>query len=59
MSTPDRVAKGAGRAIFSSRLVAHVNALRPKQWIKNGLVFLPLLFAINVVSVNHGFRGRE
>ena len=49
MGTADRVIKGAGSTILSSRLVAHVNALRPKQWIKNGLVFLPLLFAINEV----------
>ena len=25
-----------------------VKALRPKQWIKNGLVFLPFVFAVNV-----------
>jgi 4-hydroxybenzoate polyprenyltransferase len=47
MGTPDKVVKGAGNTILSGRLVAHVNALRPKQWIKNGLIFLPLLFAIN------------
>ena len=34
---------------FDTRLMAHVKALRPKQWIKNSLLFLPLLFAINVV----------
>ena len=27
--------------------MAHLRALRPKQWIKNGLLFLPMLFAIN------------
>lgn len=26
-----------------------LTAVRPKQWVKNGLVFLPLVFAINVV----------
>ncbi len=34
---------------FNTRLMAHVKALRPKQWIKNSLLFLPLLFAINGV----------
>ena len=29
--------------------VAGIESLRPKQWIKNGLVFLPLLFAIDLV----------
>jgi 4-hydroxybenzoate polyprenyltransferase len=27
--------------------MAHLRAMRPKQWIKNGLLFLPILFAIN------------
>lgn len=30
-------------------MMAHVKALRPKQWIKNALLFLPVLFAINQV----------
>ena len=29
------------------RLKAVVQALRPKQWVKNGLVFVPLLFAVD------------
>ncbi len=28
--------------------IALVMALRPRQWVKNGLVFLPLVFAINL-----------
>ncbi len=31
------------------RAVALVRALRPRQWIKNGLVVLPFVFAVNVV----------
>ncbi len=38
-----QVPAGAG----SGRL-ALVRALRPRQWIKNGLVFLPFLFAVNL-----------
>ena len=34
---------------ISRRPLALVRALRPHQWIKNGLVFLPLLFAVGVV----------
>ncbi len=30
-------------------MATYLEALRPKQWIKNGLVFLPLLFAIDLV----------
>jgi len=34
--------------------IAHLRALRPKQWVKNGLLFLPILFAINQVwSLNN------
>ncbi|PKB57098.1 MAG: decaprenyl-phosphate phosphoribosyltransferase [SAR202 cluster bacterium Casp-Chloro-G3] len=34
--------------------MAHLRALRPKQWVKNGLLFLPILFAINQVwSLNN------
>ena len=28
--------------------MALVKALRPQQWIKNGLVFLPFVFSVNV-----------
>ncbi len=28
--------------------VALIRALRPRQWLKNGLVFLPFLFAVNL-----------
>lgn len=34
--------------------IAHLRALRPKQWVKNGLLFLPILFVINQVwSLNN------
>lgn len=47
MGAADRIIKGAGENAISGRLIALVKALRPKQWIKNGLVFLPFVFAIN------------
>ena len=28
--------------------VALLKALRPLQWMKNGLVFLPFVFAVNI-----------
>ena len=43
MGTADSIV-GASRSL---RWVAHLKALRPKQWIKNLLVFIPVLFAIN------------
>ena len=39
-------AKAPSRAAFSG--MALVRALRPRQWIKNGLVFLPFLFAVDL-----------
>ncbi|MBM3942761.1 MAG: decaprenyl-phosphate phosphoribosyltransferase [SAR202 cluster bacterium] len=32
----------------ASPAIALLRATRPKQWIKNGLVFLPFIFAVNV-----------
>lgn len=49
MSIADEIVKITGVEETSGRLVAHLKALRPKQWVKNFLVFLPLLFAINQV----------
>ncbi|HZA23778.1 MAG TPA: hypothetical protein VFA32_14455, partial [Dehalococcoidia bacterium] len=47
MSIADEIVRAAGAGEVSGRLAAHLKALRPKQWVKNFLVFLPLLFAIN------------
>lgn len=48
MGTSDKLLKAVGQHAASLHPVALVKALRPKQWIKNGLVFLPLLFSVNV-----------
>ena len=37
---------------FPDQPRALVLALRPQQWVKNGLVFLPLVFAINVPGLD-------
>ena len=34
-----------------SRIVSLSGALRPRQWVKNGLVFLPFLFAVRIAWV--------
>ena len=48
MSSP-APAPGARRPESQSfSATALVRALRPRQWIKNGLVFLPFLFAVNL-----------
>jgi 4-hydroxybenzoate polyprenyltransferase len=47
LSIADEIVRAAGAGEVSGRLAAHLKALRPKQWVKNFLVFLPLLFAIN------------
>src|SRR5918996_1418550 len=49
MGAADRIVKVAGENAVSGRLIALFKALRPKQWIKNGLVFLPFVFAVNQV----------
>ncbi len=48
MATIDKVLKVAGQQGALVRPAAILMALRPKQWIKNGLVFLPFLFAIDL-----------
>jgi 4-hydroxybenzoate polyprenyltransferase len=57
MSIADEMVKTTGVSAAPARAVAHVQALRPKQWIKNGLVFLPLLFAINVAWTPDNLGG--
>lgn len=49
MKTSDRIYRSVGRGVAASRLGALLRALRPQQWIKNGLVFLPFMFAIRQV----------
>jgi 4-hydroxybenzoate polyprenyltransferase len=49
MGAADRITKVAGENAVSGRLIALFKALRPKQWVKNGLVFLPFVFAVNQV----------
>ncbi len=46
MGTADKILKSVGQSVWASRPGALLEALRPQQWIKNGLVFLPFMFAI-------------
>ena len=46
MGTTDKLYKSVGQSVVASRPGALLQALRPQQWIKNGLVFLPFMFAI-------------
>ena len=46
MGTADRIYRSVGKSVAASRPGALLKALRPQQWIKNGLVFLPFMFAI-------------
>ena len=48
MGTSDKGLKVVGEHAASLHPVALVKALRPRQWIKNGLVFLPFLFSVDV-----------
>jgi len=46
MGTVDKIYKLVGRSVADSRPGALLQALRPQQWIKNGLIFLPFMFSI-------------
>ena len=46
MSTAEKIYKSLERSVVAIRLRALLKSLRPQQWIKNGLVFLPFMFAI-------------
>ncbi len=46
MGTVDRIYKSLEHTAWATRPLALLKALRPQQWVKNGLVFLPFLFAI-------------
>lgn len=48
MGAADRFKKIAGPDALAVGPLALLRALRPLQWVKNGLVFLPFLFAVNV-----------
>ena len=52
MSTTDDLGEKAVTREFAVQPWALVLALRPQQWVKNGLVFLPLVFAINVPNLD-------
>ena len=46
MGTAEKIYKSMGQSAVAMRLWALLKSLRPQQWIKNGLVFLPFMFAI-------------
>ncbi|PKB68720.1 MAG: decaprenyl-phosphate phosphoribosyltransferase [SAR202 cluster bacterium Io17-Chloro-G4] len=46
MGAADKISKSFGSGLAASAPAALVKALRPQQWVKNALVFLPFLFAI-------------
>lgn len=48
MGAADKFGQRAGRGEAVARPAALFGALRPHQWIKNGLVFLPLIFSVKV-----------
>ena len=48
MGTADKFNKAGGPASVAIGPVALLKALRPQQWIKNGLVFLPFVFSVKV-----------
>ncbi|HIM80442.1 MAG TPA: decaprenyl-phosphate phosphoribosyltransferase [Dehalococcoidia bacterium] len=48
MGVADRSNNSEGGSRVSIHPMALVKALRPQQWIKNGLVFLPFVFSVNV-----------
>ena len=52
MSTTDDLGEKAVTRELAVQPWALILAMRPHQWVKNGLVFLPLVFAINVPSLD-------
>jgi 4-hydroxybenzoate polyprenyltransferase len=53
METQDNSVSTTGARRGHSGLIALIQALRPRQWAKNLLVFLPFVFAINVAWSPH------
>ena len=48
MGATDYTKTPEDRGVFAASPVALVMALRPLQWVKNGLVFLPFVFAVDI-----------
>ncbi len=48
MQTGEKLGKAGGPRVAALGLLGFLHALRPRQWVKNILVFLPFVFAINV-----------
>ena len=48
MGTIDKFLKPFGQGGAASQPAALLKALRPKQWIRNGLVFFPFVFSVQV-----------
>ncbi len=48
MSTTEKTQNSEGRGALAVDPVALFRAFRPLQWVKNGLVFLPFVFAVDV-----------
>ncbi len=48
MGATDYTDNPENRGVFAASLVGLLKALRPLQWVKNGLVFLPFVFAADV-----------
>ena len=46
MGTAEKIYKSVGQSVDAIRPRALLKSLRPQQWIKNGLVFVPFMFAI-------------
>ena len=46
MGAAEKIYKSVGQSVVAISLWALLKSLRPQQWIKNGLVFLPFMFAI-------------
>ena len=46
MGTAEKIYKSLGQSAVALQAGALLKALRPQQWIKNGLIFLPFMFAI-------------
>ena len=48
MGATDNIENPENPGIFAASPVALLKALRPLQWVKNGLVFLPFVFAVDI-----------
>ena len=46
MGAAEKIYRSVGHSVVAIALRALLKSLRPQQWIKNGLVFLPFMFAI-------------